>query len=85
MTKKMKLSNREIEVAEMLLDGLKNREMAMHMDINQKTVSTFVQRIRIKLGISKDSNSYAIVTKYLEYKEQKEMDDKVLEYMAAKD
>lgn len=45
------LSEREMTVAKMLVEGLTNKEIALQLDINQKTVSTYKVRIMTKLGI----------------------------------
>lgn len=45
------LSEREMAVAKLLLDGLTNKQIALQLDINQKTVSTYKTRIMNKLGI----------------------------------
>ncbi|AOW83980.1 EAL domain-containing protein [Vibrio mimicus] len=45
------LSERELLVANMLVEGLTNKQIAQQLDINQKTVSTYKARIMNKLGI----------------------------------
>lgn len=45
------LSERELMVANMLVEGLTNKQIAQQLDINQKTVSTYKTRIMNKLGI----------------------------------
>ncbi|MGL4828826.1 MAG: EAL domain-containing protein, partial [Vibrio sp.] len=45
------LSEREMAVAHMLVEGLTNKEIALQLEINQKTVSTYKTRIMTKLGI----------------------------------
>lgn len=45
------LSNREIEVAELLVDGVGNLEISNKLSIQMSTVSTFKNRIFEKLGI----------------------------------
>ncbi|MET2855368.1 LuxR C-terminal-related transcriptional regulator, partial [Vibrio owensii] len=39
------LSERELTVAKMLVEGLTNKEIALQLDINQKTVSTYKARV----------------------------------------
>ncbi|ENM5882400.1 EAL domain-containing protein [Vibrio metoecus] len=45
------LSEREMTVAKMLVEGLTNKQISLQLDINQKTVSTYKARIMNKLGI----------------------------------
>ncbi|MGL4380910.1 MAG: EAL domain-containing protein [Vibrio sp.] len=45
------LSERELTVAKMLVEGLSNKQIALQLDINQKTVSTYKTRVMTKLGI----------------------------------
>ncbi|TXZ85926.1 response regulator transcription factor, partial [Vibrio cholerae] len=45
------LSERELTVAKMLVEGLTNKEIALQLDINQKTVSTYKARVLNKLDI----------------------------------
>ncbi len=44
-----KLSSREIEVLNLLSNGKRNKEIASHLDINEKTVSTYKMRLLKKL------------------------------------
>lgn len=45
------LSTQEINVANLLLNGLNNKKIAVTLDISEKTVSTYKNRIFKKLGI----------------------------------
>ncbi|TYB78244.1 response regulator [Bizionia myxarmorum] len=47
-----KLSTREIEVLKLLASGRKNKEIAIELDINEKTVSTYKARLMKKLNVS---------------------------------
>lgn len=47
-----KLSTREIEVLALICNGKKNKEIAIELDINQKTVSTYKSRLMTKLQVS---------------------------------
>ncbi|WP_452221735.1 response regulator [Lacinutrix salivirga] len=47
-----KLSVREIEVLKLLSSGKKNKEIAIELDINEKTVSTYKARLMKKLNVS---------------------------------
>lgn len=47
-----KLSTREIEVFALICNGKKNKEIAIELDINQKTVSTYKSRLMTKLQVS---------------------------------
>lgn len=46
-----KLSMREIEVLKLLASGRKNKEIALELDINEKTVSTYKARLMKKLNV----------------------------------
>jgi len=46
-----KLSTREIEVLKLLASGRKNKEIALELDINEKTVSTYKARLMKKLNV----------------------------------
>ena len=60
-----KLSTREEQVMKMLVDGAKNRDIALELGIDQKTISTYINRIRAKLNIDRDVNVYVLVKTYL--------------------
>ncbi|GKS97420.1 response regulator transcription factor [Acidovorax sp. SUPP2825] len=45
------LSAREMEVAWLLVQGLRHKEVAARLGINAKTVATYKARVRAKLGI----------------------------------
>lgn len=47
-----KLSTREIEVLKLLASGRKNKEIAIELDINEKTVSTYKARLMKKLNVT---------------------------------
>ncbi|MGB5944371.1 MAG: response regulator transcription factor [Leeuwenhoekiella sp.] len=47
-----KLSSRETEVLTMLSDGKRNKDIADHLKINEKTVSTYKTRLLKKLDVS---------------------------------
>ena len=61
----MKLSKRELEVAKKMKEGWKNKLIAEYLNIDQKTVSTYIKRIVEKIGYfnhpSNSYNSYTIV------------------------
>lgn len=59
---KPKLTDREREIALLVVDGLTNREIAAGLSISENTVKTQLKRIFEKLGV----NSRALLTKYLE-------------------
>ena len=46
-----KLSMREVEVLKMLCDGKRNKEIALELKLNEKTVSTYRSRIMKKLSV----------------------------------
>ncbi len=45
------LTEREIEILEKITQGLKNKHIAQHLEISEKTVKTHVNRILKKLGV----------------------------------
>lgn len=47
-----KLSMREIEVLKLLSSGRKNKEIALELNINEKTVSTYKARLMKKLNVT---------------------------------
>ncbi|MGL4829833.1 MAG: helix-turn-helix domain-containing protein, partial [Vibrio sp.] len=52
----------EMAVAHMLVEGLTNKEIALQLEINQKTVSTYKTRIMTKLGIKSAMELVRFVT-----------------------
>ncbi|MGA7669954.1 MAG: HD domain-containing phosphohydrolase [Nitrolancea sp.] len=48
----MGLSDREVEVLQLVVDGLTNREMGSRLGISQKTVGHHIQHIYNKVGVS---------------------------------
>ncbi|WP_159799866.1 response regulator transcription factor [Flavobacterium sp. MK4S-17] len=60
------LSNREIEIAELLVQGEGNLEIANRLNIQMSTVSTYKNRIFEKLEVN---NIVSLVEKYKLYKE----------------
>jgi len=53
------LSRREQQAAELLLQGLSNKEIAIRMNISPNTVNTFFRLIMIKMGVSSRSGILA--------------------------
>ncbi len=53
------LSRREQQAAELLLQGLSNKEIANRMNISPNTVNTFFRLIMIKMGVSSRSGILA--------------------------
>ncbi|OUR92656.1 DNA-binding response regulator [Flavobacteriales bacterium 34_180_T64] len=47
-----RLSTREVEVLKLMSSGKKNKEIAIELDINEKTVSTYKARLFKKLNVS---------------------------------
>lgn len=60
------LSNRELEIAELLAKGEGNLEIANRLDIKMSTVSTYKSRIFEKMGIT---NVVSLVEKFRLYRE----------------
>jgi DNA-binding NarL/FixJ family response regulator len=46
-----KLSSREVEVLKLLASGKRNKEVALGLDLNEKTVSTYKARLMRKLNV----------------------------------
>jgi len=46
-----KLSTREVEVLKLLASGKRNKEVALGLDLNEKTVSTYKARLMRKLNV----------------------------------
>ena len=63
------LSNRELEVAKLMVDGYGNTEISSTLNIQKTTVSTYKNRIFEKIGI--DNLSYLIQLFNLYWKEDK--------------
>ena len=63
--RKVKFAKRETEILEAMKKGLRNREIATELGINQKTISTYVRRIKNKLDLSPDVNTYVMVKEAL--------------------
>ncbi|WP_417368085.1 response regulator [Flavobacterium beibuense] len=61
------LSNRELEIADLLARGEGNLEIANRLDIKMSTVSTYKSRIFDKLGVT---NVVSLVEKFKMYREQ---------------
>lgn len=47
-----KLSTREVEVLQLLSSGRRNKEIALELEINEKTVSTYRARLMRKLNVT---------------------------------
>jgi DNA-binding NarL/FixJ family response regulator len=54
------LSQREQEVLGLLVTGAANREIAMQLDITQRTVKAHVTSILNKLGVSSRTEAVAV-------------------------
>lgn len=70
--RKNKFAKREAEIIKAMEKGMRNREIATKLGINQKTISTYVKRIKDKVGLGKEANTYILVKTALPYlKEEK--------------
>ncbi|GAB3481465.1 response regulator [Marinomonas epiphytica] len=58
------LSTREVQVAQMIVDGEKMRDIADKLNVSPKTVSTFKTRIFSKLNIDNDVALVRLATRY---------------------
>jgi DNA-binding NarL/FixJ family response regulator len=57
------LSNREVEVLQMIAYGSTNREVAEKLQISPQTVKTYLERIFTKLGVSDRTRAVAVALK----------------------
>ena len=53
------LSSRELEVAELVAQGLTNREIAQRLIISARTVESHVEHINAKLGFARRARIFA--------------------------
>ncbi len=61
-----KLSTQEITVLELIQKGFKNKEISNTMGLNEKTVSTYLLRVKRKLGVPNNRNSHFLVRRAIE-------------------
>ena len=52
LTERFRLTNREQEVAQFLLEGLTSKEIGTRMRISPNTVKVFLRLIMVKMGVS---------------------------------
>jgi DNA-binding NarL/FixJ family response regulator len=53
------LTRRELEVLELLIDGLRPKEIARELSISSKTGATHIQNILVKLGVHSQGQAIA--------------------------
>lgn len=56
----VKLSKREYQILCLMKEGLLNKQIAKRLGISEKTVSTYISRMRLKMGINQ-VNAYYMV------------------------
>ena len=61
-----RLSSRELAILYGYKNGLKNKAIAEELEIEQKTVGTYVARAKVKLGLCANDNMYLTVITALE-------------------
>ncbi len=50
--KQYNLTSRELQAVELLMDGLRSKEIALRMQISPNTVKTFLRLVMLKMGVS---------------------------------
>ena len=65
---KRELTKREKSVLRYIKLGWKNKDIAYILNINEKTVSTYVSRVYDKVGVQRRNNVYRLVTRAIELK-----------------
>lgn len=60
-SKLQRLSEREYQAFRCLELGMKNNAIAEFLNINEKTVSTYIGRLKTKIGITAKGNDLAVV------------------------
>ncbi|WP_157209176.1 response regulator transcription factor [Mariniflexile maritimum] len=63
-----KLSKRELAVLKLIQKGYKNKTISKELGLNEKTVSTYVARIKKKLNVPLGYNSHYMVSKAVKLK-----------------
>ncbi|WP_339918208.1 helix-turn-helix domain-containing protein [Yeosuana marina] len=64
----VKLSKLELVVLKFIQKGYKNKTISKELGLNEKTVSTFVARIKKKMDVTSGYNSHYIVSKAVKLK-----------------
>jgi two-component system invasion response regulator UvrY len=58
------LSDRELEILKMLLNGAKFKQISEQLNLSPQTVSTYHNRILVKLGVTNDIELVLLATRY---------------------
>ena len=61
----VKLSNREYEVAVFMAKGFRNLRISKEMNLNEKTISTYMRRIYVKSGLAPEYNVHALIIRLM--------------------
>ena len=56
--KQLNITKREFEILQLIIDGLKNREIAESLNISERTVEFHKQNIYLKLGVTNSVDLY---------------------------
>ena len=59
------LSKRELQVLKLFFRGKRNIEISEKLDINQKTVNTYITRVMMKLEVNSKTDLYLLAKKHI--------------------
>ena len=64
------LSKRENETLNLLKKGFKNKRIAQELNLNERTISAYISKIKKKFKIDLEMNIYFLVCKGLQIEEE---------------
>jgi DNA-binding NarL/FixJ family response regulator len=62
--KNLKLSNRELEVIQLIKEGMKTKEIAERLNISFYTAETHRKNIRLKIGLKGDTEFLKFILRH---------------------